>query len=1211
MKKVLGLDLGSSSIGWAFIEESVNNSKIKRLGVRVIPYTGDEKDQFSKGQAISVNKDRTLKRTARKTLHRYKLRRKNLISFLAKNNLLPDNEKLLKIESLQLYGIRAKGATEQIELSDIGRLLYHLNQKRGYKSSRSSSDEDENGKKLSDYLAEMKDRKGQLEKEHITIGQYFYARLKENRHFRVKQNVFPRECYINEFNQIWDTQQKYYPEVLTDENKVIVRDQIIFYQRRLKSQKGLVGECQFEKHHKVTPKSSPLFQVEKIWENIHTISITNKYKEVYILSQEQRLQIFDYLDHHEKLTQTELFKILNIKRTDGWFANEMIRKSGLQGNLTKTTLLKKLKDLNIPSDELTRFELKIMETEKPDKESGELLQRLIISSDFEKEPLYQIWHLLYSIDDPDLLINILEKRYGVTSEQAAQLSNIDFKKSGFGNKSARAIRKLVPYLINGSDYTQSCVATGYNHSNSLTKEENEQRTLQSSLELYKKNTLRQPVVEKILNQLINVVNAILRDEHLGRPDEIRVELARELRQSQEERNKTYSNNIKADKDHKAIRERLEKEYPGLPVSRKVIEKFKLFEQQDGTCIYSGNKMELSKVLKGEGIDIDHIIPQSRLFDDSFQNKVLAYRKENEAKKDLTGYDYMKSKSNSEFQQYTERVSRMFENGNITRSKQTKLLMSVTEIPDDFINRQMNETRFISREATKLLKGIARNVYSTSGMVTDFLRNQWGYNEVLKQLNWSKYEAAGKIQDGKIEGWSKRDDHRHHAIDALVVACTRQSIIQRLNRLNSSQTREEMLDAIKGKVNEGWQAKKSLLEQHVQLLQPFSTQQVKEAVDQILISLKPGKKVATRGFNKADGKRPLTPRGQLHKEQVYGKIQRYSKKITLNGRFTEVDKIADPRIQTLIRERLNEFNGDPKKAFKGLDKNPIWIDETKTVAVTEVTIWEEHFVYKYPLGISFKEKDIEFIIDKRIQSLVRQRFEEKAGEKDHPLKNLENEPIWLDKKNGIAVKSVRCFTGLSNLVPLHFTENGLTKSKREASINSKAVDFVSTRNNHHVAIYKDSFGKYYEKVISLWETIERKKLGIPVIVQDPRNCWNYILEKGIDDQDILENLPAPDDIFIISLQQNEMFVFNLSKEKLETEINNGNNSILSPHLYRVQKITNSDYNFRHHLESRLEQKEETSIFSQLERFFRFNSISAFLAKSPIKIQMDTLGRIKII
>lgn len=1211
MKKVLGLDLGSSSIGWAFIEESDKKSTIKKLGVRIIPYSGDEKDQFTKGQAISVNKDRTLKRTARKTLNRYKLRRKALYTFLEKNGMNPATIEMLNIPALSLYGIRAKAAVEKVSLKDIGRILLHMNQKRGYKSSRSGNNEEDNGKKLSDYLTEMKDRKDVLEKEQLTIGQFFFGKLQTDRHFRVKQQVFPRECYINEFNQIWDTQRIYYPDLFTEENRKIVRDQIIYYQRRLKSQKGLVSECRYELHHKVAPKSSPLFQVEKIWESIHTISISNKRKENYPISAAQKQQIFHHLDSHEKMTQTDLFKILGLKRTDGWYANEQIRKSGLQGNMTKSAILRKMKESDLADYEIVRFNLNITQYDRTDKENGEIISLPIIAPDFEKEPLYQLWHLLYSIDDPENLKKLLMSRFKLTYPQASAFSLLDFKKPGFGNKSSRAIRKLLPSLMNGYNYSDACDQTGYNHSDSLTNTENEQRELLPALPLYPRNALRQPVVEKILNQLVNIINSIIRDEHLGRPDEIRIELARELKQSKDERNRTYSNIIDAEKKHKEIKERLSQEFPGLAVTRKVIEKYKLYVQQGGLCIYSGEKMELTRVLRGEGIDIDHIIPQSRLFDDSFQNKVLAFRKENEAKKDLTGYDYMKSKAEEAFKAYTERVGQLYEDGQISRSKQTKLLMEASEIPDDFINRQMNETRYISREATRLLKSVCRNVFSSSGMVTDYLRNQWGYNDVLKQLNWDKYEAAGKIVDGKIEGWSKRDDHRHHAIDALIVACTKQSFIQRLNNLNSSKTREEMLADIAGKTHPGWQAKKSLVDQHVQLLQPFSTKEVKEAVANILVSLKAGKKVATRGYNKADGKRPLTPRGQLHKEQVYGKIQRYSKKVVLNGRFTDSSRIADPVHKKLIEERLSRFGGDPKKAFKTLDKDPIWTDEQKTSPLTEVTLWEEHFVYKYTLNQQFKEKDIDYIIDKKIQSLVRARFAERAGQKDHPLKNLEQDPIWLDKKNGITVKSVRCFTGLNDLTALHVTENGFTKPKLNATGTTKNVDFVSTRNNHHVAIYKDTGGRFYEKVVSLWETIERKKSGIPVIVTNAKTCWDDILNRGIDNQDILQNLPGPEDTFIISLQQNEMFVFNMNEESLRSAITSMNYALISPNLYRVQKITNSDYNFRHHLETRLEQKEETALFSKLEKFIRFKSIGSFLGKVPIKVKSGPLGEIKIV
>ncbi|HRF19730.1 MAG TPA: hypothetical protein PK977_16260, partial [Chitinophagaceae bacterium] len=144
-----------------------------------------------------------------------------------------------------------------------------------------------------------------------------------------------------------------------------------------------------------------------------------------------------------------------------------------------------------------------------------------------------------------------------------------------------------PALMHGNSYTEASGMVGYNHSNSITKQENENRLLLDRLDHYEKNKLRQPVVEKVLNQLINLINAILADPELGRPDEIRVELARDLKQSKDERNETYLRNIKTDKEHKDIIERLNKEFPGLPVSRKMVEKYKLFIQQDGVCMYSG------------------------------------------------------------------------------------------------------------------------------------------------------------------------------------------------------------------------------------------------------------------------------------------------------------------------------------------------------------------------------------------------------------------------------------------------------------------------------------------------------------------------------------------------------------------------------------------------------------------------------------------------
>ncbi len=1212
MKKILGLDLGSSSIGWAFIEENTEKSTIKRLGVRVIPYTGDEKYQFSKGQAISVNKDRTLKRTARKTNFRYKLRKKDLIDVLSQNGMMPDEDLLKKITPFSLNELRSKAATEKITLPELGRIFFLLNQKRGYKSSRAGNAEEESGKKISDYLNELKERKELLKKENFTIGQYFFHEFQSNPFFQTRKKVFPRECYINEFDRLWETQRTHHPVILTDDLKKVIRDEIIYYQRRLKSQKGLVGECRFELHHKVAPKSSPLFQLEKIWESINAISLTNKFNKDYPLSLEQKKRIFEHLDEHEKLNQSELLKLLDLKRTDGWHPNEQIKKAGLQGNLTKATLLKEFKRNGL-EDKLNLLDFDIIQkSEIVDHETGEVTEKISIKANFEKEPLYQLWHLLYSVDDADQLKKVLQNRYDFTQEQAEAISKIDFKKAGFGNKSAKALRKLLPGLMQGMVYSVASENVGYKHSDSQTTEDNQARILKEKLVLYAKNSLRQPVVEKILNQLINLVNNIISDPELGRPDEIRVELARELKQSKEERNRSYSQSINSDKTHKEIATRINTEFPGLKVTRKLLEKYKLYEQQNGICIYSGEVIELSQVLRGEGVDVDHIIPQSRLFDDSFQNKVLTIRIENENKDKSTAYDYMNSKSEEEFKQYIGRVDRLFNDEKITKSKRDKLLMAGDKIPDDFINRQLNETRYISRESIRLLKDICFNVFATSGSVTEFLRNQWGYNEVLQQLNWHKYEAAGKTANGKIEGWSKRDDHRHHAIDALVVATTKQSFIQRLNKLNSTITRQELLNAIQGKTEEGWQAKRSLLEQYIQVERPFNTQEVKEAVSQIFISIKPGKKVATLGRNHANNQKTFTPRGQLHKEQVYGKIKRYSVvKTPLNGRFDNVDLISNPKEKELVKARLSEFDNDPKKAFKDLTNKPIWLDDAKTKSLSEVTLWEEIFVYKYTLDQNFKEKDIESIIDVGVKEKVRQRFTEKAGQKEHPLKNLDKEPIWLNESKKIPITSVRCKRGLNEPVPLHMSNKGLTYPAGKAPLNSSPIDFVSTRNNHHIAIYEKPDGNLEEIIISLWEAVERKKYKIPVIIKDTTAVWDFVLNKGIDNQNVLRNIPLPDWKYITSLQQNELFVFRMSKDEIINALKMNEKAGISNNLYRVQKIAEKYYVFRHQLETKLEkQQSEEKESITLGKMIRINSLDTFKKLNPIKIRINAMGNISI-
>lgn len=250
---------------------------------------------------------------------------------------------LKKMAKMELWALRSRAATEEISKQELGRILLWLNQKRGYKSGKQDQ---ESNKKETEYLTHIKNNYQLIKEQNLTIGQHFYLQLKADEYFRVKENIFPREAYIEEFERICQRQSGWLPETLKNE----IRDRIIYYQRPLKSQKGLVSVCEFEGRWiekegrkiyvgpKVAPKSSPLFQVEKIWEAIHNIRITNRKGENYLLSTQQKQKLFDYLNEHPKLTATELFKIVGLSKKE--YSTSKQPERGIQGNLTKVEIKK-------------------------------------------------------------------------------------------------------------------------------------------------------------------------------------------------------------------------------------------------------------------------------------------------------------------------------------------------------------------------------------------------------------------------------------------------------------------------------------------------------------------------------------------------------------------------------------------------------------------------------------------------------------------------------------------------------------------------------------------------------------------------------------------------------------------------------------------------------------------------------------------------------
>lgn len=1175
-KKVLGLDLGVGSIGWSLItlDEGGHPAEILGMGSRIVPLTSDDMQEFQKGKAITKNKDRTMKRSARRGLDRYQQRRAKLSRLLCEFGLgFP--RPLMSLSPLALWGLRADAAKEGkvIPLAELGRVLYHLNQKRGYRHSKS----DESSKQDTEYVAAVKTRYAELKNESLTIGQYMYRYLSASAergadalscvHYRVKDQVYPREAYMEEFDRIMAVQQKAYPEVLTSVVLQKLRD-CIFFQRPLKSCKHLVSYCEFERKTKevqipvvgadgttsyktkivdigpkVAPVSSPLAEVCRLWESINNIRIYYPDGAVYPLSLEHKQAFFNKLQESESLKFSDAKKIIGAKAKDKLWCNDLL-KSGIKGNRTTATLRKLIEDYP-QYKALLRFDLKQEDSCRVDLSTGEVLP--LISVSYLNEPLYKLWHILYSVAEREAMGNALRKQLGVEQGDLDKglldaCMKIDFTKQGYCNKSAKFMCKLLPYLQQGYMYSEAADLAGYKHSDSKTKEELEHRELKPRIELLPKNSLRQPIVEKVLNQMINLVNA-LKDKY-GEIDEVRVELARELKMGREERETTSRRIAANEKDNKRVAEAIA-EY-GTPTKNR-IQKYKLWEEANYECIYCGKQIGLANLFSDGEAEIEHIIPRSVLYDDSMSNKTCACRSCNKAKNNRAAMDWVLTQT-EEFQtKYFNRLEGLVATKRLSNGKRQRLMTLLKDIPEDFIERHLRLTQYISRKATEILKDGIRYVWSSEGSVTSTLRHLWGYDKVLEDLNFERYKSMGETQTvlvkrgsaeqevERIKDWNKRKDHRHHAIDALVVACTRQSYIQRLNRLSSEEDRLSMLSELGSSYAPSKEERMQLLDKWLTAQPHFSVQAVRDYVRGILVSFRPDKRTYTKSRNKVKIKGRvsmqtgiLTPRGALSEETIYGAIQVGKRKEIVckyrleNLQAKDISSIVDKGIQRIVKARLEAYNNDAKKAFA--------------------------------------------------------------------------EPLYSDAAQTKQIRSVRCFTGRvrEKMIPLRRNDAG------------EEIAFVAPGSNHHVAFYRDSEGVLQEAVVSFYQAIERAKYQLPMIIKDPRAVVEEALERNVPDS-VLSALPHSSWTFVESLQKNEMFLIGLSDDEIARAIKEGDRATLNDHLYRVQKYTSKDYYFRYHLETQLDDIKGGNI----PKFYRAQSLKAYLELNPRKVRIDLLGNLSLV
>jgi CRISPR-associated endonuclease Csn1 len=849
-KKILGLDLGVTSVGWALLKIEVgederpvrdeegllSDASILASGVRIFPATTEDKTNAPK------NLKRRAARGQRRLVMRKAKRRNELRALLTNHGLLPEVAAETSATVFQdlgdPYSLRARALDTMLRPYEVGRAIYHLSKRRGFLSNRKSAKSKEDGV-VYDGIARI--RKELEDGGFRTLGEGLYARVEAARQngqaATLRREFTHRAMSQSEFEAIWDAQKDFHPGLLSDELRTKI-ERIVFYQRPLKSQRGLIGKCTFEAGKKRCDMARQQAQRLRYWQDLNNLQLqdpqtlnwrTLSDTEKSLLA--EKLEDSKALNARGELTYAKLRKLLKIG--DDVRINIEESEKKIYGNRTAAAFRKAI-------------------GERWDGLNEEEQDRLIEE--------------LFRIENEEALRRRLAEYWRFGPEQIAKLECVWHQlEDGYSRLSLKAITKVLPLMKEGKRYDEAVREVYGDHRKKFGGED------YKKLEMPPRD-LRNPIVYKTLCEVRKVVNAIIR-EH-GLPDEIRVEMARDLKltKAQKDRVSRQANeNKKANEDaEKFFKERFGIDRDAVSGTDKL--KFRLWRESGERCPYTGNPIPPEALLDDGLVDIEHIIPYSRCFDDSYMNKTICDAKYNrEIKKNRAPGEYLDRESEA----YTELMLRI---GALPFGKQRKFKMSAEELgATDWAGRQLSDTRYICREARGYLRQLyphspdeGKYVQVVAGGATANLRHVWHANAILS--------------DGDIDE-KNRWDHRHHAIDAIVVALCERGLYQLISKL-AGRNREMMRRVLKG-FSQPWDG--------------FLTD-VKTAMNNITVSHAPARRV----------------RGQLLEETAYGAtatpgvyvVRKALASITLPA----VRNIADPAVKEIVELRLSQYDNDLKKAF---------------------------------------------------------------------------------------------------------------------------------------------------------------------------------------------------------------------------------------------------------------------------------------------------------
>lgn len=1217
-----------------------------------------------------------------------------------------------------------------------------------------------------------------IDKSHKTVGTYIYDTLLQNPNQKIKGKlvrVIERKFYKAELESILKKQQEFHAELKDEKlyqdcleelyefneshrSSIAQKDfthlflnDIIFYQRPLKSKKSLISNCKFETRTfikdgkqeiaalKGIAKSHPLFQEFRLWQFIQNLRIFEKEKVVngkletevnitdeLLNSQEDWTNLFEWLNDRKEIEQKALLKhLIKTKKVDNYRWNYVEDKS-YPANETRAQILSRLsKTENVSADFLTK----------------------------EKEE--SLWHILYSVEDKNDIQKALKTFAGKNNfgdDFVEQFKKFPRLEKDYASYSAKAIKKFLPLMRIGKYWSEEQIdpgtknriekiITGEYDENiknrvrdkafHLTTINNFQYLPQwlvsyivydrhseegeitkwkvaKDIQRLQQHSLRNPIVEQVINETLQVVRDIWQQYGNGKEnffDEIHIELGREMKNPADKReqmtkqineNENTNLRIKALLAELSNDDNVENVRPYSPMQQEILKiyeegalcsangnlpddiakiarlsqptsaeliRYKLWLQQQYKSPYTGKIIPLNKLFT-RSYDIEHIIPQSRYFDDSFSNKVICEVEVNNDKGNKLAYEYIKDNK--------EKIIDLSLGGNVkllsvkdyedfvkthyskSRGKMKKLLMD--EIPEAFIQRQQNDSRYISKVVKSLMSNIVReeneqeaiskNVIASSGGITSTLRQDWGLNDVWNMIITPRFERLNKLtnsikfgestnKEGKQvfqtqvplelqKGFSKkRIDHRHHALDAIIIACATRNHINYLNNDNANgkdknkSTRFDLrnklrrLEDVQIEKYENEQKVKKIIKVAREFYKPWETftQETKEVLENIVISFKQNLRVINKTVNyyqawqKNENGKPVKEsikqtkgenwaiRKPMHKDTVSGLVRlKFKKVVSLPIALDNWEMMTDKDLRNKIKD-LIAVNYDKKKLTKFFkDIQNKW--KEKDISKVEIYYWDKQNVAsRVKIDENFNSSVIASITDSGIQKIMLYHLknydttDENKKVIEHP--ELAFSPDGLDtmNKNIIAlnegklhqpVYKVRTYEPKGNKFNV-----GQTGNKKDKYVEA------AKGTNLYFAVYKDEKGNRSYDTVPLNVVVERQKqklLPVPETNDEGHKLLFYL---------------SPNDLVYLPIEEERENFTRINFDKLVKE--------QVKRIYKVVSFTgNRLYANPYSIAKSIVDKVEFTQLNKLE----FSLDGSSIKDACIKIEVDRLGNISL-